>query len=222
MGKILAYVPPSSKDGKIVVNIETEDLRKRQSLWKTRYKGYVIGDTPYVKTRKSLLRMRGDLSKCPKFYVMQAGSYTLFNKPFILHKWSIDFEFDPDCLTIIPLWVTFPGLPVGYWKPLYTDSFTTSMERISYARILVETDVSHPLLNSIEIVTPSGTFQQAIEYEWKPRFCTECLKFGHNVEGCWTKQKDDDNEERQPRFAIKRRRRSENQRPRWIGRLKKS
>lgn len=82
------------------------------------------------------------------------------NKPFVLQNWDIDFEFNPDCITI-----TFPGLLVGYWssevlskvasaigKPLYTDSFTASMARISYARVLVETDVSQPLLDSIEMV----------------------------------------------------------------------
>lgn len=96
------------------------------------------------------------------------------------------------------------GLPVGYWsgealskmataigKPLYTDNFTASIERISYARILVETDVSQPLIDSIEIVTPSGTFQQPVEYEWRPSFCTDCMKFRHNVEKCWAKQEED-------------------------------
>lgn len=89
---------------------------------------------------------------------------------------------------------------MGYWsgealskmataigKPLYTDNFTASIERISYARILVETDVSQPLIDSIEIVTPSGTFQQPVEYEWRPSFCTDCMKFRHNVEKCWAK-----------------------------------
>ncbi|KAH0751732.1 hypothetical protein KY285_004880 [Solanum tuberosum] len=76
-------------------------------------------------------------------------------------------------------------------KPLYTDNFTASIERISYARILVETDVSQPLIDSIEIVTPSGTFQQPVEYEWRPSFCTDCMKFRHNVEKCWAKQEED-------------------------------
>lgn len=41
--------------------------------------------------------------------VLQTGPYTFFNKPLILHKWDIDFEFDPNYLTIIPLWVTLQG-----------------------------------------------------------------------------------------------------------------
>lgn len=50
-------------------------------------------------------------------------------------------------------------IPVGYWstqelsklasvigKPLYTDLFITEMDRIFYARVLVETDIAHPSL----------------------------------------------------------------------------
>ncbi|KAG5605474.1 hypothetical protein H5410_026966 [Solanum commersonii] len=40
------------------------------------------------------------------------------------------------------------------------------------------------LLDIIEIATSSGTFQQAIDYEWRPSFCTECLQFGHTKEDC--------------------------------------
>ncbi|WMV58357.1 hypothetical protein MTR67_051742 [Solanum verrucosum] len=82
--------------------------------------------------------------------VMQDGPYTYFNKPFVLQNWDIDIEFNPDCITTIPLWITFPRLPVGYWcsevlskvasaigKPLYTDRFTATMAKISYAKVLV-------------------------------------------------------------------------------------
>ncbi|XP_049397279.1 uncharacterized protein LOC125861414 [Solanum stenotomum] len=92
------------------------------------------------------------------------------------------------------------GLPVGYWssevlskvasligKPLYTYSFTVAMARISYARVPVETVVSQPLLDSIEMVTATGSFKQAVEYDWCPKFCTECMKFRHYAKACWTK-----------------------------------
>ncbi|KAK6773972.1 hypothetical protein RDI58_029211 [Solanum bulbocastanum] len=55
----------------------------------------------------------------------------------------------------IPIWVKFPSLPVGYWSvqalskvasaigiPLYTNGFTTNAEKISYARVLIEVDIS--------------------------------------------------------------------------------
>ncbi|KAH0706168.1 hypothetical protein KY289_011244 [Solanum tuberosum] len=61
------------------------------------------------------------------------------------------------------------------------------MARISYARVLVEIDVSQPLLDSIEMVMTIRFFPQAVEYDWCPKFCTECMKFGHCAEACWTK-----------------------------------
>uniref|UniRef100_A0A0V0GPR0 Putative ovule protein n=1 Tax=Solanum chacoense TaxID=4108 RepID=A0A0V0GPR0_SOLCH len=70
----------------------------------------------------------------------------------------------------IPLWIMLPCLPVGYWssealskvasdtgKPPLTDSFTASMARISYARVLDEAD-QWPLLESIEVMIPTGSF----------------------------------------------------------------
>ncbi|KAG5608273.1 hypothetical protein H5410_019554 [Solanum commersonii] len=65
-----------------------------------------------------------------------------------------------------PTYAKTLDLPVGYWlgeapskvasaigQPLYTDSFTASMDRISYTRILVETDVSQPLMPFSECLT---------------------------------------------------------------------
>ncbi|XP_060170745.1 uncharacterized protein LOC132601689 [Lycium barbarum] len=130
--------------------------------------------------------------------VMEAGSYYFHKKPFVLQNWELNFEFDPDCLTTILLWVTFPGLLVGYWstdvlskvasaigRPLYIDKFTASMDRSSFARILVEADVAQPLPDIIELLTPAGSFTQQLNYDWKPKYCTECLKFGHIAANCW-------------------------------------
>ncbi|KAK6794988.1 hypothetical protein RDI58_008441 [Solanum bulbocastanum] len=52
--------------------------------------------------------------------VLMGGPYTYRNKPFMIQAWKRDFEFNPDCITTIPLWVTFPSLPVGFWS---NDSF---------------------------------------------------------------------------------------------------
>lgn len=112
------------------------------------------------------------------------------NIPFTFQPWVIDFEFDPNCIPTIPLWITMLGLFVGYWfgdslskiasrigRPLQIDYFTASMERIYYARVCVEVDESQPLIDFIEMVTPNGTFQQPTEYDWKPKFCSHCLRF---------------------------------------------
>lgn len=70
---------------------------------------------------------------------------------------------------------------------MYTDKVTTGMEKISHAKVLIETDVSKVLPESIELIVSSGTFQQRITYEWKPKFCHDCLKLGHEDANCWKK-----------------------------------
>lgn len=115
----------------------------------------------------------------------------------MVQRWEIAFEFDPHCITFIPLWITLPGLQVGYWscealskiangigRPMHIDQFTACMERISYARVCVEVDVSQLLIESIRMATLVDTFHQSADYEWKPKFCGQCLRFGHNSEDC--------------------------------------
>lgn len=61
--------------------------------------------------------------------------------------------------------------------PLYVDDCTTKMERISYARILIEMDVTVPLPEAVMVQDPNGRkFSQRLEYIW----CGKCLMIGHN------------------------------------------
>nr|XP_009775461.1 PREDICTED: uncharacterized protein LOC104225384 [Nicotiana sylvestris] len=113
----------------------------------------------------------------------------------------MNFKFDLGSVSVIPLWITFPGLLLRFWftkalsklasvvgKPLYTDKITAEMENVSYARVLVETDISQPLPDSFEMQTKRGVIIQQIEYEWKPKYCCECIRFGHNSNECWLKE----------------------------------
>ncbi|OIT19075.1 hypothetical protein A4A49_65809, partial [Nicotiana attenuata] len=68
------------------------------------------------------------------------------------------------------------------------------LNKISYARVLVKVDITKPMLENIEIVTPSGTMQQEILYEWKPKFCSECIHFGHDNFECWRNKKQNNEE----------------------------
>lgn len=90
--------------------------------------------------------------------LMYSGPYTYRNKPLILQNQTIDFEFNPDCLDKIPLWVKFPSLHFGYWlvdflsklasvvgRMMYTDKFMVALEHISYARVLLEVNIVHTL-----------------------------------------------------------------------------
>ncbi|XP_070029902.1 uncharacterized protein [Nicotiana sylvestris] len=183
-------VPLSMRDGKLVIKIIAKDIRYQEEFWNSALIGYVLGDTPYTRSMdnyvttvwnfvtKSKILYHDEGYYIFKFYtiedrgiVMHTGPYTYHNKPFILKNREINFYFDPECLSTIPLWVKFPGLPMGYWSPealsklasgvrksLYTDIFTAELEKISYARVLVETDVSQPISECIKIYTSFGVF----------------------------------------------------------------
>lgn len=64
-----------------------------------------------------------------------------------------------------------------------TDECTTKKLRVSYARVLVEVDVSAELKEEIIIRGPIGSkLIQKVEYEWKPPFCKKYDKVGHECD----------------------------------------
>ncbi|KAK4389647.1 hypothetical protein Sango_2301700 [Sesamum angolense] len=73
--------------------------------------------------------------------------------------------------------------------PIAMDSLTMRMERVSYARILVEVDASKALVDHVEFKLPNGvTRRQSVVYEYTPKFCTECNRFGHHKSSCGDNQ----------------------------------
>ncbi|XP_019241874.1 PREDICTED: uncharacterized protein LOC109221897 [Nicotiana attenuata] len=212
MGMKLEYIPSSHREGKLVIQIEEEDVNELNEYWDNAVIGYVLGDTPYEKSMVNYIETIWDFVDKPQvlyhqegYYVfrfgkredkeavMQAGPYTYHNKPLILQNWERDFHFDPKCITTIPLWIQLPNLSVGYWTadalskvasavgmPMYTDRYTADLGKISFARMLVKVDITKPLVETVEIITPTCVKQQEIVYEWRPKFCSECLHLGMN------------------------------------------
>ncbi|XP_060211716.1 uncharacterized protein LOC132639275 [Lycium barbarum] len=77
--------------------------------------------------------------------------------------------------------VTLSRISSGIGNHLYTDECTTAIERISYARVLVETDITRPLPNTVQVLDPNGKiFDQAVLYDWKPMYCGVCFQLGHD------------------------------------------
>lgn len=63
---------------------------------------------------------------------------------------------------------------------MFADECTSNIERISYARLLVEIDVTRELQKKIKVLDPTGrTFEQKVEYDWEPQYCPVCLVIGH-------------------------------------------
>ncbi|XP_058722177.1 uncharacterized protein LOC131593630 [Vicia villosa] len=125
--------------------------------------------------------------------VMMKGPYTLRNIPIILKEWRPNYNVKDYMLRTLPIWVKLPKLPLHLWGarslnkigstigvPLVTDECTAHKLRVSYARILVEVDITRKLADEITIKDPEGRLlKQGIEYEWRPKFCDKCQRVGH-------------------------------------------
>jgi hypothetical protein len=129
---------------------------------------------------------------------LSAGPYFVFGRPLILKIMPEFFDFQANDMTKLPTWVKLPNLPLRCWtslclskigsmigKPIHCDIPTTTMSRLSYARILVEVDLLQELPHAIQVVLPNGTpLSQQVTYESLPRFCTRCRVIGHSANTC--------------------------------------
>ncbi|XP_019258106.1 PREDICTED: uncharacterized protein LOC109236386 [Nicotiana attenuata] len=68
-------------------------------------------------------------------------------------------------------------------QPIYADACTSNIDRISYARILAEVDVTKELPKNIKVKDPKGrVIVQEVWYDWKPSYCAKCMRIGHNCQ----------------------------------------
>ncbi|KAL2938435.1 hypothetical protein RDABS01_021884 [Bienertia sinuspersici] len=126
--------------------------------------------------------------------IIVKGPYMFKGKPVVVRPWSVNFDFQSEVLREVPVWVRFPNLPLYCWAgnslsrigsalgvPICTDECTSHQSRISYARMLIEIDVTKSRPKAIPIEGVNGVeFEQKVTYEWVPHFCSKCNKVGHD------------------------------------------
>ncbi|XP_058746350.1 uncharacterized protein LOC131619250 [Vicia villosa] len=135
-------------------------------------------------------------SVADKDAVLMSGPYTIRNLPMLLRDWKPGFNLKEDMLRTIPVWGKLPQLPLHLWgprslskigsaigTPLVTNECTAKKLRISYAKLLVEIDITQELPKKINIKGHEGSVtKQAVEYEWKPAYCDICKKIEHRCD----------------------------------------
>lgn len=113
-------------------------------------------------------------------------------------KWSTTFRCSEES-PIVPVWVSLPFLPVhlmycrhalfsiasAIGKPLRVDQATASLNRPSVARVLIEYDISQPLLPRLWIGEGEDGFWQDIIFENVPHYCGACKHLGHTPDTCY-------------------------------------
>lgn len=64
---------------------------------------------------------------------------------------------------------------------MVTDECTAKKLRVSYARVLIEVDITRSLPECVPISEHTGKkILQPVVYEWKPDYCATCMKVGHD------------------------------------------
>lgn len=129
--------------------------------------------------------------------ILHGGPWVFGNSSLILKKWSPDFCSQLESIRVVPVWTLFPDLDPCFWssaalskiasvigKPLYADPYTTEKTRISFARVLIDIDISKELTTSIKMNTPYGLKEVTVDYEWVPHFCSLCDCIGHSSSKC--------------------------------------
>lgn len=118
------------------------------------------------------------------------GPYMIASRPIIIKDWVADFCFENEVLKA--LWVRLPKLPLNCWSgdflsrigsvlgtPICADECTSNQQRISYARLLIEIDITKPYVYKVQIEGENGKMvEKQVYYEWVPMFCQKCHVVG--------------------------------------------
>ncbi|XP_019253821.1 PREDICTED: uncharacterized protein LOC109232507 [Nicotiana attenuata] len=188
-------------------------MEEENEKWKKAVVIYVIGAAPSIGTIERFIASNWNFAAKPRIFyhnegyfvvlfhtiedkneVLYTGPHTIGNKPIILKSWTAEFNFYDEVLKEIPLWVSFPNLPLNCWGkitlsriastlgcPIYADECTSSAAKISYARVLIEMDISKELPTSVVVQDPMGkSFEQKVEYDWVPTYCQKYCTVGHD------------------------------------------
>ncbi|KAL8492856.1 hypothetical protein ACS0TY_024160 [Phlomoides rotata] len=109
----------------------------------------------------------------------------------------LGFRFNNFEISVMPVWIKLKFLPMCCWntttlslicskigRSIHSDRMTLSMERVSYVRVLVEVDAAEPFVREIKVLVEGVEWTQPVEYEFEPKYCKTCGKFGHGELSC--------------------------------------
>ncbi|KAF3662152.1 hypothetical protein FXO37_12577 [Capsicum annuum] len=183
--KLGSWLPGTEKIVMVVPVIEIINLLRTDSEYKPESSNAVRKlsfSTPTVKASPSIAA--APTEGTPSLKDMLKFVYSVWN--------YIEASFTPEMLCIVPLLVTLPGLPIYYWseenpsriastigKPICADRLKANIEHISYARLLIEVDITQKLPIEIYLEEEGYVVTQIVEYEWKPVVCPDCKKIDH-------------------------------------------
>lgn len=137
-----------------------------------------------------ILRFK-DKNDCAE--ILKGGPYFLNKAPLVVKQCTVNFDFKEEIMRVIPVWVRLPNLPLHCWGveslsrivsaigvPIIADECTANQLKVSFARVLVEIDITQDFVKDIRVRDNNGhEFTQRAIPEWCPFFCRKCNKIGH-------------------------------------------
>lgn len=130
-----------------------------------------------------------------------ASVWHIGQHPMRVFKWTPDFDtfFESP---IAAVWCKVIGLPIHLYdqsaliaigkllgKPIQVDLATFTQNRLTFARICIEIDISTPPPEEINLNILGKDNRYKVVWDRIPLFCVECKHVGHVKEACLTLEK---------------------------------
>lgn len=125
--------------------------------------------------------------------ILESGPWYILGKPLLIKKWDPRSKPKRVNLHSVTIFFKLSGLDLKFWDnegleaigsylgvPLYVDGPTATGSRLTFACICVEITPFIPLPDFITIETNDSSYDQLIEYDWKPDPCIQCQTLDHS------------------------------------------
>ncbi|XVF79070.1 hypothetical protein PTKIN_Ptkin14bG0189800 [Pterospermum kingtungense] len=133
--------------------------------------------------------------------ILEGGPWHFHNQPLIVRKWEPGISSLEFNLSRLPVWVQLSNLPLELFtqrgigcvasvlgRPLYMDRITAQRERLAFARVCVEIEVTKEIPKKIEVLLRGRIVEVMVSVPWLPLKCSKCNIFGHTEKDCMKKQ----------------------------------
>lgn len=185
MGLKLNYYSLVLKDGHKVYKLNHNEIQEKSQKLMSSLIEYVIGGNPTFKDMLKFVYGVWNFIDTPRCFFIYSDGYFLlkftseedkiellqnelcnFNsRPLVLQQWIPNFQLSKEPMQVIPIWLTFLGLPIQFWVAKNIGRIGSSLgkticnrltahgEQISYVRMLIDMDITQvlPKLIYIEI-----------------------------------------------------------------------
>lgn len=163
-----------------------EDMDDACDVWKTCIVGYIAGKFPGLRALRNIIENSWKCAATLSMHesgwlvykftneedrakVLSEGPYLVYGRPLVLKPMTEYFDFTSAEMYTVPIWVKFPNLPLKCWstnclskiasvlgRPIQSDMLTSSMERLSYPRVLIDINLMGDLPSFIDVVLLNG------------------------------------------------------------------